>query len=84
MDPELMKFAASLGVGGILAFGIFLVYRKDIASYAEQLKQHLEIERGRSDILIRVVSANTDVNAKLCEKLDRVIDERSGLDRRHG
>jgi hypothetical protein len=84
MDPELLKFAAQMGATGLLAYGMFLVYRKDMAGYAESLKQHLDIERGRSDILIQVVKANTEVNAKLCEKLDRVIDERTGTDRRHG
>jgi hypothetical protein len=84
MDPELLKFAAQMGATGLLAYGMFLVYRKDMAGNAESLKQHLDIERGRSDILIQVVKANTEVNAKLCEKLDRVIDERTGTDRRHG
>lgn len=39
--------------------------------------------RGQNEVLMTVVKDNTAVNAKLCEKLDRVIDERSGEDRRH-
>lgn len=30
MDPELLKWFASLGVGGALAGGMFLAYRKDV------------------------------------------------------
>ena len=29
MTPDLLKWAASLGVGGILAAGMFWIYRKD-------------------------------------------------------
>lgn len=32
MDPELVKWFASLGVGGALAGGMFLAYRKDVLS----------------------------------------------------
>lgn len=40
--------------------------------------------RGQNEVLLTVVKENTAINTKLCEKLDRVIDERSGSDRRHG
>ena len=73
---ELLPFATSLGVGGVLALGMFLVYRRDA-------QQNLENWRGQSEMLITVVKENTQVISKLTEKLDRVLDERSGEDRRH-
>lgn len=74
---QLLPFAASLGVGGILALAMFLIHRKD-------MQEHIEKWRGQSEILVTVVRENSTVIAKLTEKLDRVIDERSGSDRRHG
>lgn len=51
-DIELLKYVAPLGVGGILAWGIFLLYRKDAAKWAEQ-------ETKRGDTMTGVVVDNT-------------------------
>lgn len=36
MDGELLKWGASLGVGGILAGGMFAIYRRDALTTREQ------------------------------------------------
>ncbi len=51
-DVETLKWLASLGVGGILAGGMFAVYRKDAAAWQEAWK-------GQAAILIQVVKENT-------------------------
>lgn len=52
MDAEFLKYLASLGVGGILAGVIFLVYRKDSKEMHNQWK-------GQAEIMIAVVKENT-------------------------
>ena len=50
--PEALKFATTLGAGGLLAFAMFLFYRKDTLSAAEAW-------RGQSANLLEVVKENT-------------------------
>jgi hypothetical protein len=45
MELELLKFLAPLGTGGILAWGMFLVYRKD--------------QKGQADSMTQIVKENT-------------------------
>lgn len=56
--PELLKFSATLGVGGLLAFAMFLFYRKDQMANAEAW-------RGQSDVLIAIVKENTAAISQL-------------------
>ena len=39
MTPDLLKWAASLGVGGVLAAGMFWVYRKDMRDAQRRIEQ---------------------------------------------
>jgi hypothetical protein len=78
MDQELLKLAAQMGAGGLMAFGMFLIYRKDTQGHAASQQQHIEWQKSQNAILIEVVRQNTEVNAKLCEKLDRVLEARRG------
>lgn len=66
-EQELLPFAASLGVGGVLALAMFLVHRKD-------MQQHVENWRGQSQILAGIVEKNTAAITALTVQLDRVID----------
>lgn len=50
--PELSKYIATLGVGGILAAVIFLVYRQDAIAHAKAWQ-------GQSEALMTVVKDNT-------------------------
>ena len=37
--PEVIKYFTALGVGGVLAWGMFIVYRKDMKAAALQLSE---------------------------------------------
>ena len=50
--PEMFKFAATLGVGGVLAGLIFWFYRKDSIAHADAWQ-------GQSEALLQVVKDNT-------------------------
>ena len=51
-DPELLKYLAPLGVGGILAWGMFMVYRKDMRDIVKRLEDS-------NSLLVSVVKENT-------------------------
>lgn len=70
MDPEFIKWLATLGIGGVLAGFIFVFYRKDIRSYTELWKT-------TSELLMKVVNENTASNVKIVEHLE--IMERTSL-----
>lgn len=57
-DGDLLKWFATLGVGGILGAFMFIFYRKDV-------KQFTELWQIQSGILIQVVKENTASNTKL-------------------
>lgn len=67
LTPETIQFAASMGVGGLLALGMFLVYRRD-------MQQHVENWKGQSQILVQVVKDNTAAITALTTHLDRVLE----------
>lgn len=72
MDIELVhQVLAPLGVGGILAAAMFVIYRRDAKDWQDRWK-------GQSDILMTVVLDNTkavttnnEVMRALVRKLDR-------------
>jgi hypothetical protein len=73
-DQEFLKFLSTLGVGGVIAGLMFLVYRKDVKTFTDQWK-------GQSDMLMQVVKENSAAiasNTKTIEALhtreDRVQD----------
>mgnify|MGYP001559574778 CR=1 FL=1 len=75
MDPQSLEFLAPLGVGGVLAGVMFLMYRRDALRWQEQWK-------GQTDILLNVVKENTKVIAthseivrSLVRRLDKQLDE---------
>lgn len=59
MDPEFVKYLASLGVGGIIAGFMFVIYRKDMAHMLEQWKGQAESLQAQNAVLISVVKENT-------------------------
>lgn len=64
MDLETMKWFASMGVGGVLAGGMFYLYRKDALQWQEAWK-------GQSQMLLTVVKEVTAAVTALTGKLDR-------------
>jgi len=61
--PEFTKWLATLGVGGILAGLMFMLYRKDI-------KQYTDLWKNTTDILMGIVKENTASNTKLIGMLE--------------
>lgn len=66
---EFPNAAVSLGVGGALAWGIFMLYRRDMA-------QRLEEWKGQTDRLLKVVENNTFAMTLLNERLEAAEDRR--------
>ncbi len=58
-----VQWLLTLGVGGILAAGIFTVYRKDIRQYTELWKM-------TTDQLMLVIKENTSSNTRLISMLE--------------
>lgn len=52
IEPEFLKYFATLGVGGVLAGFIFWFYRKDS-------NEHAKAWQGQSEMLVQVVRENT-------------------------
>lgn len=68
---EFSKWLTSLGVGGAIAALIFTFYRKDVKAYTELWKSQTEM-------LMKVVIANTESNTRLIaavESLHRRLDD---------
>lgn len=57
-ELEALKYLAPLGVGGVLAWAMFHVYRKDSVKWSEQ-------ETRRGDTMTQVVIANTQAITEL-------------------
>lgn len=63
LDPEFIQWAATLGVGGILAAFMFAFYRKDI-------KQYTDLWKSTADMLMGTVKENTASNIKLISLIE--------------
>lgn len=72
VDPEFIKWGATLGVGGILAAFMFAFYRKDIQNYTQLWKI-------TADQMITIVKENTESNTKLISMIESM--ERNNLRR---
>lgn len=65
MDPESLKYLASLGVGGVLAGMMFMIYRKD-------MKANSTAWQGQSEMLMAVVKENTAAITALIGLVQRI------------
>lgn len=79
LDPEFVKYLASLGVGGVIAIFIYFYSRKDNEAYAQSLKTIAEERKGQIEMLVDVIKEVTSVtaaNTKVIEafhaRLDRL------------
>jgi hypothetical protein len=70
LDPEFVKWFATLGIGGILAGFMFLFYRKDV-------QQFTELWKVTTDQLMTVIKDNTASNTKLITLIEN--QERNAL-----
>lgn len=68
-SSEFGKWIITLGVGGILAFVMFMFYRKDV-------KQYTELWKAQSELLMMVVKENTTahvINAESNRQLVSIV-----------
>lgn len=72
LDAETLKLVATLGVGGVLAWGMFSVYRKDSLAWQSAWK-------GQSEMLVQVVKENTAAITALVTKLDQRVGDLSDM-----
>jgi hypothetical protein len=89
MDQDFMKWLSGLGVGGILAAIFYYQNNKNTLEcatkitevtkkYSDKLEELLNVEKGRTEILVTLVkdnstqtTANTEVLRALHRRLDR-------------
>jgi hypothetical protein len=81
LDTELLKYLATMGVGGVIAGLIFMMYRKDMKQNVELWTAQSSNFQQQATVLLEVVRENTRSN----EALIRLIENMSGrnLERRH-
>lgn len=70
MPDDIMKFFASLGVGGILAGVIFYFYHQRVSDWMKSADTRLEAEQRRSDALLLVVKENTASNTAVVKSVE--------------
>ena len=64
MDADVLQLLTPLGVGGMLAGIMFIIYRKDAIQWQEAWK-------GQTQILVQVVKENTAAITALVTKLEK-------------
>lgn len=69
--PDAQWFTA-LGVGGILAWGMFHVYRKDAEIHRQDMLRLTDQWKGQSDLLVAVVKENTACQQRLADIVDHL------------
>lgn len=72
MDIELLKYAATLGVGGVLAAGMFFMYRQDAKEWRDSWK-------GQSEMMVQVVKENTAAVTALSQIVNAALTENSAM-----
>lgn len=78
IDPEMLKLVAPMGIGGVLALVMFFVYRKDMMSIINELKNLVSSHEGDKKILIDTIkenSVNTNTNTIVLQSLHRRLDK---------
>lgn len=63
MDQETIKWFASLGVGGILAWGMFYVHRKDTKEWLSICAAQRDDWKQKAELLLQVVQQNSSTIA---------------------
>lgn len=63
LDPELVKYSLSLGVGGVIAVLIFAAYRKDSTDWRKSWE-------GQTAMLLQVVKENTQSNTAVIKSVE--------------
>jgi hypothetical protein len=74
MDPELLKYAGQLGVGGVIALSVILLWRKDVKELFDKNREDRERSEKRITDLGSdfkdVIEKGTEVQSRLCVLLE--------------
>lgn len=99
IDPDFVKYLSGLGVGGILAALFYYQNNKNSIEFAKRndelsrefaarIEAILNVERGRTEMLVALVkdntaqtSANTEVVRALHRRLDKEERDKTGQER---
>lgn len=76
--PEFYQFLASMGVGGILGGFAIWMLNKAWKEHATTIAGFHELERGRTDMLMDIVTKNTiqtTTNTEVLKSLHRRLDK---------
>ena len=98
MDPELIKQFSQLGAVGILALVMYYQNNKNAMEYArrtdelakqfgDRIEALLNVERGRTEMLVRLVTDNTAqtaTNTAVVQALHRRLDDNHAKEKPHG
>ena len=98
MDPELIKQFSQLGAVGILALVMYYQNNKNAMEYArrtdelakqfgDRIEALLNVERGRTEMLVRLVTDNTAqtaTNTAVVQALHRRLDDNHAKENPHG
>jgi hypothetical protein len=71
MTPDLLKWAASLGVGGILAAGMFWVYRKDMRDAERRIELMQQNTMAVAERVLDALAALAPLTAALTQLVYR-------------
>lgn len=96
-SPEVLNVLSGLGVGGILAVVFYQLNNKNARDYADKsaaqakefadrIEALLNVERGRTEMLVKLVTDNTSqtaTNTAVVQALHRRLD-REELENGHG
>lgn len=63
LDGESFKWLTSLGVGGVLAWVMFVVHRKDTREWQSVVAAQRDAWRSQAEMLLQVVIANSSTIA---------------------
>ena len=76
--PSFFQFLATMGVGGILAGFAIWMLNKTWKDHSEVIKGFHEVEKGRADMILNIVTANTTqtaVNTEVLKSLHKRLDK---------
>lgn len=75
--PEFYQYLTTMGIGGVLAGFAIWMLNKAWKDHSEVIRGFHELEKGRADTMLNVVSANTTqtaVNTEVLKSLHKRLD----------
>ncbi len=66
----MLKWLATLGVGGVLAGIMFVFYRKDSLEWRKAVEEQRDAWRGQAELLVTVVKENTMSNTAVIKSVE--------------